>query len=230
MKLFISLACLLLTSSLYGVDAASILQKADEIRNPTGTFRMEVTVDNSDGSHNRFEINIGGKNKSLIKTLKPRRDVGKNFLMIDENMWAFVPNINRSLRVSLNQKISGQASNGDISRMRWHGDYSAILEGENKKSWQLLLTASKKGLTYDKIRVWVAKKSFRPIKADLMTKNGRKIKDIVFKKFKKIAGGTRPVKMIITDATDSSKSTVLRIKKMTELKIPDSFFVTENLK
>lgn len=230
MKIFLATLGLLTSTSLFSQSASKILKNADEIRNPSSTYRMEVTVDSSDGSHNRFEINIGGKNRSLIKTLKPKRDVGKNFLMIDENMWAFVPNINRSLRVSLNQKISGQASNGDISRMRWHGDYDVKIEKQDAKSWQLILTANKKGLTYDKIRAWIAKKTFRPIKAEFMTKAGRKIKNIEFKKFKKIAGGTRPVEMLITDATDSSKSSILRIKKMKKAKIPETFFTTENLK
>ncbi len=130
MKYRIIIMTFLFASNVFAIDADTILMKADEIRNPSHTYRMEVSVQSSDGSHNRFEISIGGKDRSLIKTLKPRRDVGKNFLMIEENMWAYVPNINRSLRVSLNQKISGQASNGDISRMRWHGDYNATLEKE----------------------------------------------------------------------------------------------------
>ncbi|SMF18188.1 outer membrane lipoprotein-sorting protein [Pseudobacteriovorax antillogorgiicola] len=230
MKKLIIMAAILATGQSNGMDAESILKKADEIRNPSNTYRMEVTVESTDGSHNRFEIAIGGKDKSLIKTLEPRRDVGKNFLMLEENMWAYVPNINRSLQVSLNQKISGQASNGDISRMRWHGDYDVTLEGEDKDHWQLLLVAKRNGLTYDKIRAWIKKKNFRPAKADYMTKTGRKIKHIEFVKFKKLAGGLRPSKMVITDATDSSKSSILRIRKMKKTAIPGSYFVTENLK
>lgn len=230
MKILLTLVSLLVSWQSYAIDPDSILLKADEIRNPSNTYRMQVSVSSSDGSRNEFEISIGGKDKSLIKTLNPRRDVGKNFLMLQENMWAYVPNINRSLRVSLNQKISGQASNGDISRMRWYGDYEASLEKDLDGSWQLLLVAKKKGLTYDKIRAWIEKETYRPIKADYMTKTGRRIKHIDFVEFKKLAGGLRPSKMIITDATDSSKSSVLTIDKMWKTTIPSSYFVTENLK
>ena len=59
--------------------ADTILKKADEIRNPSGTYRMEVSVDSSDGSTNRFEINIGGKNRSLIRTLSPAAMWAKTF-------------------------------------------------------------------------------------------------------------------------------------------------------
>ena len=69
--------------------------------------------------------------------------------------------------------------------MRWSGDYSAKIEKETPKAWQLMLEANKKGLTYDKIRAWIAKKNYRPIKAEYMTKTGRKIKYIEFQKFKK---------------------------------------------
>ena len=68
--------------------------------------------------------------------------------MLDENMWVFIPNLKRSVRVGLSQKLTGQAANGDISRMRWSGDYTPKLLKETKKSWLLHLQAKKKGLTH----------------------------------------------------------------------------------
>ena len=100
-------------------DADTILRKADEVRNPSESFSMVVDVESQNDDPARFEVMMQGKSKTLIRTKKPERDVGRSILMIDENMWAYVPNLKRSVRVSLNQKLTGQAANGDISRMRW---------------------------------------------------------------------------------------------------------------
>lgn len=144
----------------------SILQKADEVRNPSASFKMEVEVKNPGGDDTSvFEVALKGKEKTMIKTLEPSRDKGRNMLMLNEDMWAYIPNLKRSVRISLNQKLTGQAANGDISRMRWAGDYDAKIESQDATKWVLFLTATKKGLTYDKIRATVDKKSFHPLKA-----------------------------------------------------------------
>src|SRR5687768_13390094 len=112
------------------VTPEAIIEKADAIRNPAESFRMQVQVKNSEGDSSRFEVLTKGKDKTLIKTLAPRRDLGRNMLMLEENMWAYIPNLKRAVRVGLNQKLTGEAANGDISRMRWSGDYDAKLENE----------------------------------------------------------------------------------------------------
>ncbi|MFW7378808.1 MAG: outer membrane lipoprotein-sorting protein [Oligoflexus sp.] len=211
-------------------DADKILLRADEIRNPSVSYRMNVTVDSTDDGHSAFEILIGGKDRSIIRTQKPERELGKNFLMLEEKMWAYIPNIGRSVRVSLNQKLSGQASNGDISRMRWYGDYTAKIESQDDKHWVLFLAANKKGLTYDKIRVWIAKENDRPEKAEYLSATEKVLKNVDFGGYREIAGAIRPTEITIVNAHDAAKKSVLRIKTMTKAEIPASFFTENNLR
>ncbi|NBU20906.1 outer membrane lipoprotein-sorting protein, partial [bacterium] len=123
-----------------------ILQKADEVRNPSQSYSMKVRVLRGEAKEftSSFEVFIQGNQKTLIRTLEPNRDRGRNLLMLGEEMWAFIPNLNRSVRVSLSQKLTGEAANGDLSRMRWSGDYSAVIEKQGAEQWTLLLTARKK--------------------------------------------------------------------------------------
>jgi hypothetical protein len=210
--------------------ADEILKKADEIRAPSDAYRMEVTVESpAEKSLFRFELNIGGKDASLIRTLEPSREVGKNFLMLQEEMWAYIPNIKRSIRVTLNQKLTGQASNGDISRMRWYGDYEAVLEGQDEQAWQLLLTAKKRGLTYEKIRVWVLKSNYRPERGEYLSSEAKPLKFVQFTEFKEFAGALRPSRIVIQNAHKKDDFSVLEIKSMKQTKFPDSFFTQNNL-
>lgn len=225
------LGCLLFgAGKLTAQTADEILAKADEIRAPSGSYMMEVSVESTDAPRFEFEIAVGGKESSLIRTKKPAREVGKNYLMHGEDMWAYIPNIRRSMRVTLNQKLTGQASNGDISRMRWHGDYSAVLESETPGAWVLFLTAQKKGLTYEKLRVWIEKSSYRPVKGEYLTLQGKPIKYIQFAEYAEIAGAARPVRMVIESATKAGDQSVLRIVSMRVAELPASLFNQNNLK
>lgn len=218
------------TTLMAKMSADDILKKADDIRNPSESFRMLVKVKNSDGETSKFEVSTLGKDKSLIKTLEPARDVGRNMLMLEENMWVFIPNLNRSVRVSLNQKLTGEAANGDISRTRWHGDYNTKIAKQTDKAYVLFLDAKKKGLTYDKIRVWIDKKSYRPIKAEYLSLGGKTLKKAAFRAYKKIAGGMRPTEVLIKDATRTKKTSLIKILELEKKSYPASMFNQTNLK
>jgi hypothetical protein len=151
-------------------------------------------------------------------------------LMLDENMWVYIPNLKRAVRISLAQKLTGQAANGDISRMRWSGDYAAKIVSETGKRWRLHLKATKKGLTYDQLYVEVQKKNFHPIKAEYLTLTGKVLKTATFEKYKKLLGKVRPSEIKIEDQTSSNSITYIRIKKMMNKKFRSSLFNRRNLK
>jgi outer membrane lipoprotein-sorting protein len=206
-----------------------ILQRADEIRSPSGSFKMKVSLETPGEDPYQYEIHIGGKDTSMIRSLIPKREVGKNFLMVQSDMWAYIPNLRRAVRVTLNQKLTGQAVNGDIGRMRWHGDYQAVIESQTADHWVLFLKALRKDLTYDQIRLWVAKKDFRPIKGEYLTQTGKPLKRISFREFRPMAGELRPVDMLIENAQKSDEKSILRILEMEAATFPAQHFTQSNL-
>ena len=210
-------------------DPLEILKESDEIRSPSGSFRMKVAVESPGEETYEFEIQIGGKDASLIKTLLPKREIGKNFLMLDADMWAYLPNLRRAVRVTLNQKLTGQAVNGDIGRMRWYGDYKATIESQNQDQWTLFLTATRSGLTYDQIRLWIDKKNFHPIKGEYLTKTGKPLKRITFLEYRYLAGALRPVAMLIENIQKPSERSTLKILEMESAQFPAQHFTQANL-
>ncbi len=232
MKKFLLIIGLSLSTCVFALTPDQIIKKCDDVRNPGESFVMQVDVAELSGDKNKssFDVFIKGKDKTLIKTNAPRRDKGRNMLMLEENMWLYIPNLKRSVRISLSQKLSGQAANGDIARMRWHGDYSAKLESKTKSAYVIYLKATKKGLTYDQIRVWVNAKNFHPIKAEYMALTGKTLKNATFGGEKMIAGKVRPTEIIIADAVNTSKKTQIKIMSMAKKELPLSMFKKNNLK
>ena len=223
--------CLLLLwidQSMAAVSPQEMIKLADEIRNPAESYLMRVEVLSAE-KNSLFEVYLVGNDKTLIKTLAPERDRGRNLLMLGENMWAYVPNLKRAIRVSVSQKLTGDAANGDLARMRWSNDYLASLQEELGDSYLIFLKAQKKGLTYDQLRVWIDKANFRPRKVEYLRINGKVIKTAHFQEYRLIAGKERPTLMEIEDASGGGKLTKLLIKQMQPMDFATSMFQPQNL-
>ncbi len=225
----VSLLTVLEALSISSVLAASpgpeeILKRVDEVRNPSESYRMQVRISDS-----VFDVLLEGNSKTLVRTLEPARDQGRDMLMLGEEMWAYIPNLKRAVRVSLSQKLTGQAANGDISRMRWSGDYSATVEKETAESWTLFLTAAKKGLTYEKIRVTVQKKTFHPIEAEYLTAASKPLKRATFGGFKLIAGRIRPTELSIQSAVNQNDQSKIIVEAMEKKSFAASQFNPQRL-
>lgn len=225
-----------LLSIVLALNPDEMLRKADAFRSPEGGFEMKVRVEESSGDKSAFDVYIEGRDHSIIVTREPKRDLGRNMLMIDRDMWMFMPSINRSVRIALRQRLVGQVAQGDIARMKWTGDYKVSLvsnqpqpiEGEN--AYELNMKANKDGLTYDAIRLFVGAKDYRPLKALYMTPDEKKIlKTAKFADYGPLGGTTRPRRITISDGVRSSESSVLILENMKQRSFPKGFFSQNNL-
>ncbi|MBT3236860.1 MAG: outer membrane lipoprotein-sorting protein [Bdellovibrionales bacterium] len=229
MRCLVILLSLVYSVSGLAISADKILERADRIRNPSNSYLMEVEVISSQKT-SLFQVMLQGDDKTLIKTLAPKRDKGRNLLMLGEKMWVYIPNLRRAMRVSLAQKISGQAANGDISRMKWGGDYRPEIKSEDSKGWTLFLKAKKKGLTYDQLRIQVAKKTFRPLRAEFLTVSGKVIKSAKYQGYRQLLGAVRPTRIEIEDAIRPDLKTIINIKSMKNRSFNARIFQQKNLK
>lgn len=230
--LSISLAIipLLSTSTAFSLERLSpdlLLKMADDVRNPSEVYKMKIGVKTS-STDQVFEVFLKGKDKTLVIVKSPAKDRGRNMLMLDRDFHAYIPNLKKSVRLSLAQKMSGEISNGDIARTRWHGDYTAKLERDEGEEAVIFLEGTKQMLTYSKIRLWVHKKNGRPSRAEFLGLDGKTIlKRAKYTAYKTIAGSLRPTELIIEDVTGKSSS--ITILEMNPADLPDSLFTTQSL-
>ncbi len=224
-----AIAILILTSvSVFAADnPEEWVQKADNIRNPADSYEMTIKVTTPENT-SIYHTYLKGQDKTLIVTKEPARDKGRNMLMLDRDFYAYIPNLKRSMRLSLSQKLSGQVANGDISRTRWYGDYAPQIEKNESSEVQLLLKGKKENLTYAWVRLWLKKPNFQPDRAEYLALNGKTIlKRARFENYKTMAGALRPTMLTIED-TDK-KSSSIEIQEMNKKDMPDSFFTNRNM-
>lgn len=204
------------------VSAEELLRAADAVRNPAENYRMQIQVVTAN-SDQEFEVLLKGPEKTLVVVKKPSRDIGRNMLMLERDFYAYIPNLKRSMRLSLAQKLAGEVANGDIARTRWAGDYTPTIEKQTDTDAVLFLDGKKQGLTYSKIRLWIELKTHRPIRAEFLGLDGKTVlKRAWYEEYKTLAGAERPSVLRIEDT--SGKKSSIRVLSMEGKELSDSLF------
>jgi hypothetical protein len=228
--------------SLAAPTAEEILIASDAIRNPGKPFSVTVTlteyqagkqVDSSTLVSYSRTNQVGGQFSSLIRFVQPARDAGKLMLKNGNDMWFYDPLSKASVRLSPQQRLLGQASNGDVATVNLARDYKATIaatedvqDGERKlrKAHKLMLTAGAPDVTYASIEMWVDASNSQPIKARFFADSARLLKTAYYRKYQVQLGGERPTETVIIDGLNPQSVTIMRFSDYLGRNIPDTWF------
>ena len=221
--------------------ADEILVASDAIRNPGKPFSVTVTltefqagkqVDTSTlVSYSRTQQD-GGQFSSLIRFVLPARDAGKLMLKNGNDMWFYDPTNKASVRLSPQQRLLGQASNGDVATVNLARDYKVTIaatedvqdgEGKTRKANKLALVAANPSVTYASIEMWVDAENNRPLKARFFAESTRLLKTAYYRKFQPQLGADRPTETVIIDGLNPQSVTLMRFSDYVARAIPDTW-------
>ncbi len=215
-----------------------ILEKADGIRNPQLDYTCEVKVTdhqaNKGKKESTFKVMVKGRDKSVVETLTPVVDRGRILLMNGANYWGYLPNVSKPLRISMQEKLTGEVANGDLSRANFSGDYTPTLKEtatiKGEKFYVLDLEAKTKDVTYGRVVLWVKAASSRPHFAEFYAISGRKLKTCKYEGYKEFGGAVRPTKLTMTDAVKEGSYSVLEYANMSVKALPEKYFTKDYMK
>ena len=228
-------------------DAQALLVASDAIRNPTQPFKVTVTltefekgqqVDSTVLTSYARTMEAGGQFATLVKFVEPARDAGKLMLKNGKDLWFYDPGTKSSVRISPQQRLMGEASNGDVITVSFARDYKAsygaeetVTDGERKerKSHKLLLAAATEDATYASIELWVDADNRRPIKARFLADSGRLLKTAYYRKFQPQLGAERPTETVIIDGLSPQQVTLVRLSDYAARNIPTTWFQRDYL-
>jgi hypothetical protein len=228
-------------------DAQNILAESDAVRNPPKPFAVVVTLleyrnaKQTDG--NTLTVlskadDDSGQYRSLIRFVAPQRDLDKLMLKSGNDLWFYDPSSQASIRISPQQRLLGQASNGDVVTVNLAKDYKAellaeeeITDGERikRRSYKLGLTAASRDVTYHRVEMWVDAATSRPIKALFYAESGHLLKTAYYRKFQPQLGRERPTEVVIIDGLDPAWVTVLRYSDFAFRDIPEAWLQRDYL-
>lgn len=228
----IPLCAALCAAPVFAEDANDIVSKADRVRGPEGSFRMKIKVisERPDQAQQEvyLETYVKDRTTSVVKFVNPPREKGKSMLMINDDLWMYIPGSKRTFRISPQQRLIGDVSNADVARVNFAEDYNTSIvkkhdQADGKDCFQLELTA-KNRVSYHKIHYWVEHKTYRPVKATFFAVSGKPLKFATYKGYKSIAGATRPTVVYIVDGIKPDWKSEIHYTSMGTKSFPDSIF------
>jgi outer membrane lipoprotein-sorting protein len=213
--------------------ALSLLKGVDDSMYPK-IFKAKMSMETIRKGRNPikfiYEIYSKGGTKSLMEIVFPARDKGKKILLLDNNLWMYVPDVSRPIRLSRNQSFMGSTfSNEDVSDTTWEDDYEPFITDEKGQTLLLSLKAKRRDVAYKQIDMWVNKETKVPIEGVYYGLSDKPIKKIYFSNVKEIAGLLRPLDMKMIDLLEEGAYTEVKLLELKELEnIPDyKFDVTQ---
>jgi len=235
MKKYIALLLLLLIAiQIHAEEGDNLLKRVEEIIYPENvTYTAEMTIHRPEKVYKKIiRVYMKGYEKSLIEFLEPPRERDTRILMIGDNMWMYLPSIEKIIRLSGRVKImGGEFIYDDIMRAKLSVDYIVESVKKNDEKIEMLLKAKDVGITaYKKIRLTVKSNNLLPIKSEFFTTSDMLLKILEYSEPRSFAQKVIPSILLMKLATSDDYKTVMRVVDYSDSEIPDRVFTHDYLK
>jgi len=195
---------LFLASPAFALDGSQLLRQVDRNLSPESyeNYRKLINIE-PDGRKKEFTLFSlkKGQDKVAALFLAPASDKGRSTLRLGENMWLYIPNVGKPIRItSLQSVVGGVFNNADILSLDYGTEYDVERAEDSGAQALLHLKAKNRTVAYDRLRMWVNKAKALPVKIECLTEAGMLIKTLYFKDIKDFGGGIVRPAVIETDS------------------------------
>ena len=234
LKTLLAAVALVTTASVYAADGNEILRKVDRNLEPE-SYEMYRKLINIEPSGDRKEFVLysvkKGRDRLVALFLAPPSDKGRATLRQGDNMWLYIPNVGKPVRItSLQSVVGGVFNNADILRIDYAVEYNAESVEESKDGYVLNLKARTGEVAYDRLKMWVDRKVLLPVKIEAYAASGLLIKTLYFKDIKDFGGGIRRPAAVETDSPlYKGHRSVMLYSQLKKRDLPDEVFTLNYL-
>ena len=220
-----------LSQSLTGTQ---ILERVDHNLQP-GDLEMYRKIINiePDGTKKEFVLWFLKKDRDKVVTLfvSPASESGRTTLRLGDNMWLYIPNVGKPIRItSMQSVVGGVFNNADIMRLDYGVEYDVAALSEDQGQYLLELKAKSGAVAYDRLKMWVLKKELLPTRIDCYAATGMLIKTLHFKEIKDIGDGVvRPAVMETESPLYKGYRSIMISANLKKRSLPDEVFTLNYL-
>ncbi len=212
----------------------AILKKVDEILTPGSVeFYRKLINEEPDGKKREFIFYTVKKDRDKVAMLylSPASDKGRATLRLGDNMWLYIPNVGKPIRItSLLSVVGGVFNNADIMRLDYSAEYDATNLEESGENVILDLKAKTRTVSYDRLKMWVIKNNNIVEKVECYAASGKLIKTLNFKQVKDFGKGIlRPAVIETTSPLYKGFKSVMIYSKIRNKKFSDEVFTLDYL-
>jgi len=181
-----------------------------------------------------------GKDYSLVIIRQPVKDRGIATLKVKENIWNYLPKINRVTKVPSSMMsgswMGSHFTNDDlVKESTFEDDYSSSITFQGKRNGISIyeVTSMPKedaAVVWGKVVMEIEQKTLSPLRALYYDEEGLLIRTMTFDQPRKIDKRTVPMRLILQPEDKPEESTVIVYKDIVfEIPLEGSFFSLQNL-
>jgi outer membrane lipoprotein-sorting protein len=192
------------TLSAETLDGSAILEELDRRMQPESyaMYRKLINVE-PDGRSKEFVLYTlkKGQDKMVALFLSPASEKGRATLRLGDNMWLYIPNVGRPIRItSLQSVVGGVFNNADILRLDFSLEYDVRQATEEEGKYLLDLKAKTSSVAYDHLRMVVDKATLLPTTIECFAVSGMLIKTLHYHTIKDFGDGIVRPSVLETDS------------------------------
>lgn len=181
-----------------------------------------------------------GETRSFSEYLFPPKDAGTKMLKLDDNLWIYEPEADRTIQISghmLRQSMMGSDLSYEdmMEENELNKLYTGIVIGEENVNdhlcWILALTAKVNDVAYHSRKIWVDKEKYLALREERFAKSGKLLKTTEITEIFQVDGRWYPKQMIIKDALKKGKGTEIIFEQLQfDVEIPVVIFSKASLR
>jgi hypothetical protein len=137
----------------------------------------------------------------VVLFLTPASEKGRATLRLEDNMWLYIPNVGKPIRItSLQSVVGGVFNNADILRLDYATEYEPTSMEETESTYLLDLKARTASVAYDRLKMTVDKKALVPTTIECYAAGGLLIKTLRYSEMKDFGDGQLRPSVLETDS------------------------------
>jgi hypothetical protein len=216
------------------LDGTAILEQVDRKMQPESyeMYRKLINVE-PDGSKKEYILYTAKKDrdKMIALFLSPASESGRSTLRLGENMWLYIPNVGKPIRItSLQSVIGGVFNNSDILSLDYSVEYTVKSITEEGERYFLELKARNATVAYDGLKMEVEKSTLLPMVIECYAASGMLIKTLRYDKTLDFGNGLVRPSVLETDSPlHKGYKSVMVFAKLKEKEFKDEVFTLNYL-
>jgi outer membrane lipoprotein-sorting protein len=240
----IAVIILILPVQLIAQDATEIVRKADEkwTGEESSESHMTMTIVRPTWERTlEFRNWSKGRDRALTVITAPARERGQAFLMRDNEMWNWMPGIERMVKLPPAMMSDGwmgsDYTNDDILReSSIVMDYTHRITGSEQikgyECWLIELVPHEDApVVWGKIVLWISQEEYMMLKSEYYDEDNYLIKSEVASEIKTMDGREIPTRIEVIPADKNNQKTVIELNKIEfNRPVEDAFFSQQNMR